>query len=123
MRQQRQHSFITSLTNDSCIAPPFVRTRLTGSASIDTAVLDSTTMTSTYGNLVGPGINVCINGNCSLPGEQIVLNACCYNAVSVFTVDYDAPLGKAQSDIRKNLERLVKYQDKGFKKRGLSSKS
>lgn len=39
---------------------------------------------------VTPGINVCFNGNCKLPGETVV-SAGCASAVSVFSIDYDAP--------------------------------
>ena len=39
-------------------------------------------------------INVCHNGNCKLPGETIV-SAGCGTAVSVFSIDYDAPTAVA----------------------------
>jgi 5'-nucleotidase len=64
---------ITSLTNTSCIAPPFVQTRLTGGAFTDTAVYNATSKLFTLGNSVGLGINRCTNGNCALPGETNVL--------------------------------------------------
>ena len=37
------------------------------------------------------GINVCLNGDCGLIGETALIAKGCYSAVSMFTVDYDAP--------------------------------
>lgn len=100
---------ISSLKDASCIDPPFYHTRLTGGADSDLAVYNATTKLFTYANTVSSGINVCINGDCSLPGETDVLNRGCYASVSVFTVDYDAPNGVAQSGIRERLNSVVKY--------------
>lgn len=101
--------FITSLTNDSCVDPPYIQSRLTGGANYDIAVFNKTRGTFTYGNIVPPGGNVCYNGDCSLPGETTVVNSGCKTSVSVFTVDYDAPSGPTQNNIRSRLEPLVKY--------------
>ena len=105
--------FITSLTNDSCIDPPFVQTRLTGGADYDIAVFNKTSKLFTYANIVPPGGNVCINGDCSLPGETDVLNRGCQSSISVFTVDYDAPLGKDQADIRHKFNSIAPYSGAG----------
>lgn len=101
---------ITSLTNKSCVAPPFVQTRLTGGAFTDSAVYNATSKTFTYGNSLGSGVNRCINGNCALPGETTVVGDGCYSSVSVFTVDYDAPIGSDQGGVRTALEPLVVYE-------------
>lgn len=104
--------FITSLTNDSCVNPPFVQTRLTGGAFTDTAVYNATKGTFTYGNLITTGLNRCINGDCALPGETDIVDNGCYSAVSVFTIDYDAPTGQDQTSIRTALEPVVPFQNK-----------
>lgn len=102
--------FITSLTNASCVNPPFVQTRLTGNADYDKAVYNATSGLFTYANIVpNGGGNTCINGDCSLPGETAILNSGCQASVSVFTVDYDAPTGPLQADIRSRLSSVVKY--------------
>lgn len=105
--------FITSLTNDSCVKPPFIQTRMSGGATYDKAVYDETSGLFTYANIVPPGGNTCIHGDCDLPGETEVLDSGCKSSVSVFTVDYDAPVGGKQSAIRSRLEPLVKYEHKG----------
>lgn len=105
--------FITSLTNDSCINPPFVQTRLTGGADYDLAVFNKTSGLFTYANIVPEGGNVCINGDCSLPGETEVLNKGCQSSISVFTVDYDAPIGSAQTHIRHKFNSIGPYNGTG----------
>lgn len=102
--------YITSLTNDSCVDPPFIQSRLTGGADYDQAVFNATSGLFKYKNIVPiGGGNTCINGNCDLPGETEILNDGCQSSVSVFTVDYDAPLGAEQNGIRSRLTPLVKY--------------
>ncbi|MCJ1238662.1 hypothetical protein MMC14_006653 [Varicellaria rhodocarpa] len=103
------YPYITSFTNSSCVAPPFIQTRLTGGADIDTAVFNATSRLFTYGNIVADGVNACINGDCSLPGETNVVSAGCQGSVSVFTVDYDAPISGATNAVRKSLQPLVSY--------------
>jgi hypothetical protein len=56
-------------------------------------------------------VNRCINGNCALPGETSVVDEGCYASLSVFSVDYDAPLGKDQTDLRVTMEPLVAFKD------------
>jgi 5'-nucleotidase len=99
--------YITSLTNDSCIDPPFIQTRLTGGAFTDEAVYNETSGLFTFGNLLTDALNRCINGNCALPGETTVVNSGCNTAVSVFTIDYDAPVGKDQGTVRAKLNGLA----------------
>ncbi|RMZ77543.1 hypothetical protein DV737_g4333, partial [Chaetothyriales sp. CBS 132003] len=102
---------ISSLTNDSCVSPPFIQTRMTGGAFTDTAVCNATSGLFTYGNITPAALNRPINGNFALPGEtDLVAGASCYSSVSVFTVDYDAPLGPEQGRIRKALEPTVQFQ-------------
>ncbi|KIW95165.1 5'/3'-nucleotidase SurE [Cladophialophora bantiana CBS 173.52] len=90
---------ITSPTNDSCVNPPSIQTRLGGGATTDKAIL------------ITDGNNVCINGNCALPGETPVVDNGCYGSVSVFSIDYDAPMGPAQHGLRAALQPLVAYEN------------
>ncbi|MCJ1447143.1 MAG: hypothetical protein MMC23_007652 [Stictis urceolatum] len=109
---------ITSLDNNTCVNPKFYQTRITGGAFSDFAAYNNATGVFNYQNILGDGLNVCINGNCELPGETDVVNSGCNSAVSVFTVDYDAPNGKGTSGIQHGLKPLVKYyKDKGSYKR------
>ena len=102
---------ITSLTNSSCVKPRFIQTRLTGGADVDRAVFNETSGLFTFANLVSPGLNTCINGDCSLPGETTVVASGCFSSVSVFTVDYDAPNHKGDKEVRPLLQPLVAYQN------------
>jgi 5'-nucleotidase len=62
-----------------------------------------------------PALDVCINGDCSLPGEAYFLDKDCKTSVSVFTVDYDAPdssscaAGSQTTAIRSALGPLAQY--------------
>ncbi|KFY48601.1 hypothetical protein V495_01197 [Pseudogymnoascus sp. VKM F-4514 (FW-929)] len=82
---------ISSYTDDTCVNPPFIHTRLTGGAYVDKAVFNATTGLFDWANIDTKGVNQCINGDCSLPGETKLLADGCKSSVSVFTVDYDAP--------------------------------
>ncbi|TVY13801.1 Acid phosphatase [Lachnellula arida] len=118
--------YITSFTNDSCVNPPFIQTRMTGDADIDYAAFNETTGLFSYQDLVEPGTNQCINGDCSLPGETAILNVGCQSAVSVFTVDYDAPIGgacKSGPDVRSWLAPLVQYANSSVLVGGLNGTS
>ena len=78
--------------NNKCPSAKFYHTRLTGGAVIDRIVVDAKTGLPTYQNLVAPGLNVCLNGDCSLPGETNVINRDdCSATISIYSVDYDAP--------------------------------
>ncbi|PVH88073.1 5'/3'-nucleotidase sure [Cadophora sp. DSE1049] len=103
---------ITSFKSDNCTNPPFIQSRLTGGAVVDLALFNETTGLFSYGDDVNPGVNQCIHGDCSLPGETDILKKDCQSAVSVFTVDYDAPIGGVCSsgpDVRSLLLPLVQY--------------
>jgi len=97
---------ITSLDNKSCIAPPFYQTRFTGGAIMDKVTMKDGVFT--YGNYNGTAENTCINGDCSLPGETNVVYGGCSSSVSVFSIDYDAPLGPDQDCVRSDLSSVVK---------------
>jgi len=81
--------------NSNCTEPPFTLTRLTGGALTDKLVIDPATGFPKYEDLVAPGVNVALNGAPFLPGETTV-SATCRTAVSVFSVDYDAPTKAAE---------------------------
>ncbi|KAJ9624745.1 hypothetical protein H2204_010647 [Knufia peltigerae] len=109
--------FITSLTNDSCVAPPLIQTRLNGGAFTDKAVYNATTGLFKYGNKVTAALNRCINGNCALPGETPVVNGGCYGSVSVFSIDYDAPVGHDQAALRAAMTSVVAFENPDSKMR------
>jgi 5'-nucleotidase len=99
---------ITSFKDKSCLYPPFIRTRLSGGAATQKAVFDFKTGTFTGQNIVVPnGINECINGNCTLPGESTVVNNYCQTSVSVFTINYDAPSNAATKGVDASLAGVV----------------
>jgi 5'-nucleotidase len=102
--------FITSFTNDSCVSPPFVQTRFGGGGFTDVALYNETTGLFRYGNYLSTAVNRCINGDCSLPGETAIVDEDCMSSVSVFTIDYDAPLGSDQNGVRLALAPLVMYE-------------
>lgn len=89
------------------------QTRLTGGAFTDSVVYNKTTGLFTYGNLLTSSLNRCINVNCALPGETDIVDSGCFTAVGVFSIDYDAPVGRDQGMFRQALSPLVVYQDKG----------
>lgn len=83
---------ISSFTDDSCVNPPFVRARMTGDGAFTSkAVYNNDTGLFGSANFADAGTNMCINGDCSLPGEVAVLNSGCKSSVVLFTIDYDAP--------------------------------
>ncbi|KIH92796.1 5'-nucleotidase [Sporothrix brasiliensis 5110] len=85
---------ISSFDDDSCVNPPFVRARMTGDGAFTSkAVYNSDTGLFGSANFADDGTNMCINGDCSLPGEVAVLNSGCKSSVALFTIDYDAPYG------------------------------
>ncbi|KAF2842258.1 acid phosphatase [Patellaria atrata CBS 101060] len=87
--------------------PPIVLTRITGGARVDAAVYNEEKGTFEYGS--GPnvdGANQCINGDCNLPGESIVVGDDKVS-VSVFTVDYDAPLGEKTTAVQEKVKVLT----------------
>ena len=77
---------------------------------IDTTVLNETIGMFDYGIATAAqsrGANVCTNGDCSLPGETVVVDSGCYSSISVFTVDYDAPNCTGSANVRPLLQPLV----------------
>ncbi|KAK8244882.1 5'/3'-nucleotidase sure [Phyllosticta capitalensis] len=98
---------ITSFQDNKCIDPPFIRTRMTGGAYSTKAIYDNSSGTFSGENILGVGLNTCINGNCSLRGETDVALKGCETAVTIFSVDYDAPDGAETSKIEERLRPLV----------------
>jgi 5'-nucleotidase len=90
---------------------------MTGGALTDTAVRNATTGLFRYGSALADGLNTCVNGDCSLPGETEVVDGGCYGAVSVFTIDYDAPQGLGDYRVRSKLEQVAAYGDPAGTKR------
>ncbi len=82
-----------------------------GGGTTDLAVYNATTGLFHYQNLITDGNNACINGNWALPGETPIVDNGCFASVSVFTIDYDAPMGRAQAGIRSALQPLVAYEN------------
>lgn len=72
--------------------PKVVKTRFTGNAHVNEAVLDPEEGTFTWANIkpYAAGVNACINGDCSLPGETYIVENGGVS-VSFYTVDYTAP--------------------------------
>lgn len=96
---------------------------MTGGAFCDLAAYNETTGLFHYDDYLGAGVDACINGDCSLPGETDVVNAGCNSAVGVFTVDYDAPVSRGDTSVKQRLLPLVKKFKgkrgyKGLVKRG-----
>jgi 5'-nucleotidase len=72
-----------------------VRSRFTGGGETPPAAFNASSGLivvpgGSYYGLVPPGENTCVNGECGLPGESVVVTGC-ESAVTVFTMDYDAP--------------------------------
>ncbi|KAI0332087.1 5'/3'-nucleotidase sure [Cubamyces sp. BRFM 1775] len=89
----------------NCTNPPSTFTRLTGGAVVNQITLDPTTGFPVSNNLEARGVNANINGVRDDPGETPT-SAGCETAVSIFSVDYDAPERIAvpiQRRLRKNI--------------------
>ncbi|KAI1254633.1 hypothetical protein MGN70_003646 [Eutypa lata] len=113
---------VSSAPGSDCVYPPFYLTRLTGGADTDYAAYNETTGLFHYEDLVPPegtGLNACINGDCSLPGETELLSKCA-TPVSLFTVDYDAPATRKTASVAHAIGRLVKKYDGKTVKRDTS---
>lgn len=89
--------------------PKIVQTRMTGSAHVNEAVPGATEGTFTWANIepLSAGVNACINGDCSLPGETYVVENGAVS-VSLYTVDYTAPSNWYTKSIMKRIEPLTK---------------
>ena len=82
---------IASVTSNSRINPPFIHAHLTGGADIDSAAYNATT--GSLPVLMSPHqaqINASTALLLAMRDHHFVLG--CQSSVSVFTVDYDAPL-------------------------------
>ena len=112
---------VSSDPGSRCVYPPFYQARLTGGAGTDKAAYNETSGLFSHSELVPPegtGVNACINGDCSLPGETELLGSCA-TPVSIFTVDYDAPSRNTTTSVTRALEGLVKKFQGGKIKRDL----
>jgi 5'-nucleotidase len=99
------------ILNSSCSSPNYVQSRLTGGAFVGKAVLNPMTNVFTLGNdLNNPGVNACLNGDCNLPGETIVILGCSVS-LSVFTIDYNAPTCNGASDFRSSFQSLAQNKN------------
>ncbi|KAM3505309.1 hypothetical protein MY10362_003012 [Beauveria mimosiformis] len=89
--------------------PEIVRTRMTGNAQVNEAVWDPKKGIFTWANLkpYAAGVNACVHGDCSLPGETYVVENGGIS-ISIYTVDYDAPLNEYASSIMQRLAPLTK---------------
>lgn len=87
--------------------PPIIKSRLTGAAETDVAVYDEESGTFTWGNVrpLAAGVNACVNGECGLPAETSVV-AEGGISVSVFTMDFDAPVGRVTDMVWGKVEGL-----------------
>ncbi|KAK6496026.1 hypothetical protein TWF481_002054 [Arthrobotrys musiformis] len=96
----------------TCVNPPFVYTRLTGGAATNIAAYNEETGIFNWAsNFTSPGVNTCINGDCELPGETDVIKEC-KSAISIFTIDYDAPTCGGAEEIGELLAGLVESEGK-----------
>ncbi|KAF4445628.1 5 3 -nucleotidase [Fusarium albosuccineum] len=88
--------------------PKFVQTRFTGNAHVNEAVLDPEKGTFTWANIkpYAAGVNACINGDCSMPGETyIVENG--KASVSFYTVDHTAPTTSYTQSLIKRVASII----------------
>ncbi|KAE9375885.1 hypothetical protein N431DRAFT_463947 [Stipitochalara longipes BDJ] len=119
-------SFI-SFNNGSCINPPFIHTKLTGNASSCGVQFSAATRLFIAGLCVSEttiGINACVNGDYALIEETALVAKGCYSAVSMLTVDYDAPSCEACAvDLTSLLGSLVQNVNSTTSHGGLNGSS
>ena len=86
-----------------------MQTRFTGNAHVNEAVLDTEDMTFHYENIkpYAAGVNACVNGDCTLPGETYVVENGGVS-ISVYSVDYTAPKGDYTKGIMERIQPLTK---------------
>ncbi|KAK3319059.1 acid phosphatase precursor [Apodospora peruviana] len=92
---------------------PIVQTRMTGNAETDEAVPNPDIPgTFTWGNIrpLAAGVNTCINGDCSLPGETYVVGTGRVS-LSLYTVDYTAPTRPDTTEIMTRLSGLTGWKE------------
>lgn len=82
---------------------------MTGNAHVNEAVWDDKTGTFTWANIkpYAAGINTCVNGDCSLPGETYVVENGGVS-MSIYIVDYTSPESCYTDSIMKRLQPLTK---------------
>ncbi|KAI0075474.1 5'/3'-nucleotidase sure [Panus rudis PR-1116 ss-1] len=91
---------------NGCTKPPFEFTRVTRGATVDKIAIDPATgFPIRAPDIATDGINVLINGRKDLPGET-PLSAKCKTAVSIFSIDYDAPRDQA-GPIQEQLRSII----------------
>ncbi|KAK9900242.1 sure-like protein [Cystobasidium minutum MCA 4210] len=100
--------------NSSCSYAPYTLSRLTGGAYIDGFKINDAGF-PTYTDIERPGLNTCVNGDCSLPGETDVVESC-QSSISVFSTDYDAPTKYAQPVQEHVKNNLAKKANKRMKR-------
>lgn len=93
--------------NSTCMQPPLVPSRFSGGSGMPKFQFNATSKLiqisgNNYFGEISAGENQCINGECSLPGESVVVTSC-KTSVSIFTLDYDAPVSRDTFSV----ERLV----------------
>ncbi|KAK2616216.1 hypothetical protein QQS21_000848 [Conoideocrella luteorostrata] len=90
-------------------SPKIVQTRMTGNAHVNEAVFDPKKGVFTWANLkpYAAGVNACVNGDCSLPGETYVVENG-QVSVSIYITDYDAPKSLYTESIAKRIQPLTK---------------
>lgn len=83
----------TLTTDDSCVDPPFVFSRLTGQkVSIPAIKYNATTNLFQGSSIHGTAATANeYNGIFGLPNENLVIDSGCYSSISAFSVDYTAP--------------------------------
>lgn len=95
--------------------PPIVQTRFTGNAHVNEAIFDSDQGTFTWANIkpYADGVNACINGDCSLPGETYVTESGSIS-LSLYTVDYTAPASTYTKLISERVSPLLNKHPRSY---------
>ncbi|KAF4124853.1 5'-nucleotidase [Geosmithia morbida] len=86
----------------------FVQTRMTGNAHVNEAVLDPSKGIFTWENIVpyAAGVNACVNGDCSLPGETYVVENGGVS-ISFYIVDYTSPSTWSTKSLMNRIRPLI----------------
>lgn len=89
--------------------PKIVQTRMTGNAHVNEAVLDPEDGTFTWANIkpYAAGVNACVNGDCSLPGETYVVENGAIS-ISFYTIDYTSPESSYTDSLLTRIAQLTK---------------
>jgi 5'-nucleotidase len=88
--------------------PDIFQTRMTGNANVNEAVWDEKRGTFTWANIrpYAAGVNTCVNGDCSLPGETYIVENGGVS-MSIYVVDYTSPMSCYTDSIIKRLKPLT----------------